>query len=250
MIRTEDPFTRINNRIFQDKRLNLKTLGLLCLCLSLPEDWRFSVRGLAAICMDGPAAVATALDSLEELGYLRRDRNQEHTEGGKFGSVRYVFFDTPQQPSAPCIDYPITAEPYTDEPITDNRAEEIIKQETKKQEIPPKPPRGRAAKKAPDHLPEEFARLWTAYPRGEDKQGAIAEWDKLKPDKATVFNMMAALLVQKQSEEWQRGIGIPYFVRWLRHRRWEDEKLRSDPTPISDRTTAAPKRYEPEVSAW
>ena len=237
VIRTKDPFTRINNRIFQDKRLNLRTLGLLCLCLSLPEDWRFSVRGLAAICMDGPAAVTTALDSLEQLGYLRRDRNQEHTEGGKFGSVRYVFFDTPQ--ASPCIDFPITAEP-----ITDNRAQEKIKQETKKQEIPPKPPRGRAAKKAPDHLPEEFARLWTAYPRGEDKQGAIAEWDRIRPDEATVFSMKAALLVQLQSEEWQRGIGIPYFVRWLRHRRWEDEKLRSQAP--AERAVEEP----PGVAAW
>lgn len=249
MIRTEDPFTRINNKIFQDKRLNLKTLGLLCLCLSLPEEWRFSIRGLAAICMDGPAAVSTALDALEELGYLRRDRNQEHTDGGKFGSVRYVFFDAPQP--SPCIDYPYTAEPITAEPYTENRAQEIIKQETKKQEEPPKPPRGRAAaKKAPDHLPDEFDRLWKAYPRGEDKQGAIAEWDRLKPDEATVWTMFLALLAQKQSEEWQRGIGIPYFVRWLRHRRWEDEKLRSAPDQTPDRAVEAPKRYEPEVSAW
>ena len=237
MIRSEDPFTRINNGIFKDKRLNLKTLGLLCLCLSLPEDWNFSVRGLASICVDGPAAIVSALDSLEELGYLRRDRNQAHQENGKFGSVHYVFFDVP---TAPCIDFP-----YTDKPYTENRAQEIIKQETKKQEIPPNPPRGRAAaKKAPDHLPEEFDRLWKAYPRGEDKQGAIAEWDKLKPDEATVYAMKLALLAHKQSEEWQRGIGIPYFVRWLRHRRWEDEKLRG-----AEPKAAAPS-YEPEVSAW
>ena len=117
----------------------------------------------------------------------------------------------------------------------------------KEEQIPPKPPRGRAAaKKAPDHLPEEFDRLWKAYPRGEDKQGAIAEWDRLKPDEATIFAMKAALLLQAQSEEWLRGIGIPYFVRWLRHRRWEDEKLRTA-APAS-----APGRSveTPEVARW
>lgn len=190
--------------------------------------------------MDGQAAIQTALDTLEQLGYLRRDRNQDHQASGKFGSVRYVFYDAPQQP---CIDFP-----YTDEPYTENRAQEIIKQETKKQEEPPKPPRGRAAaKKAPDHLPDEFARLWMAYPRGEDKQGAIAEWDKLKPDDATIKLMWLALAAQKRSEEWQRGIGIPYFVRWLRHRRWEDEKLRSgEPEARGEKAPA----FEPEVSAW
>ena len=115
----------------------------------------------------------------------------------------------------------------------------------KEEQIPPKPPRGRAAKKAPDHLPDEFARLWTAYPRGEDKQGAIAEWDKLKPDEDTVFVMKLALLAQKQTEDWQRGIGIPYFVRWLRYRRWEDEKLRSAP-PAAETVVETP----PGVAAW
>ena len=198
--------------------MNLKALGLLCLCLSLPEDWNFSIRGLASICVDKQTAIMTALDMLEELGYLRRDRSQGHQENGKFGGIRYVFFDAPQKP---CIDFP-----YTDEPYTENQTQVITKQETKKQEIPPKPPRGRAAaKKAPDHLPEEFARLWKAYPRGEA--------------------MNLALLSQKQSEEWQRGIGIPYFVRWLRHRRWEDEKLRSAPAPEAARTVE-----RPEVERW
>jgi hypothetical protein len=241
VIRSEDPFTRINNGIFKDKRLKLKTLGLLCLCLSLPEDWRFSIRGLTAICADGQAAVVSALDELEQLGYLRRDKTQEHQASGKFGGVRYVFFDVP---TTPCVDFPYTVHPYTDKPYTENPPQEIIKQETKKQEIPPKPPRGRTAKKAPDHLPEEFDRLWKAYPRGDDKQGAIREWDRLKPDEATVFAMKSALLLQMQSDEWQRGIGIPYFCRWLSHRRWEDEKLRSRPAPAC--TVEAP----PEVAAW
>ena len=238
VIRSEDPFTRINNGIFKDKRLNLKTLGLLCLCLSLPEDWKFSIRGLASICVDGQAAIASALDSLEDLGYLRRDRNQEHQENGKFGGVRYVFFDVP---TTPCIDFT-----HTVEPCTVKRAQENLQEETKKQENPPKPPRGRAAKKAPDHLPDEFDWLWKAYPRGEDKQGAIAEWDKLKPDEATVRAMKCALLAQMESEEWQRGIGIPYFVRWLRNRRWEDEKLRSAVLVTDGRSVAVP----PEVAQW
>ena len=58
--------------------------------------------------------------------------------------------------------------------------------------------------------------------------------------------MKAALLLQAQSEEWLRGIGIPYFVRWLRHRRWEDEKLRTAAP------AAAPGRSveTPEVARW
>lgn len=87
------------------------------------------------------------------------------------------------------------------------------------------------AKKAPDYRPDTFARFWAAYPRGEDKQGAIAAWDELKPDDATLQAMSRALVRQRASEEWQRGIGIPYAVRWLRRRRWEDEIKVPAPEP-------------------
>ena len=184
------------------------------------------------------------LDALKAGGFIRIE------DGGGGSEQRKIFAGiNPMAPHDKNVTPPVTemSRPH-DKIVADNMNN---KKEIKKEDqIPPKPPRGRAAKKAPDHLPEEFARLWTAYPRGEDKQGAIAEWDRLRPDEATIFSMKTALLVQKQSDEWQRGVGIPYFVRWLRHRRWEDEKLRSQPAQSSDRTTAAPKRYEPEVSSW
>ena len=91
----------------------------------------------------------------------------------------------------------------------------------------------RATKSAPDYRPDTFSRFWAAYPRGEDKQGAIAAWDELKPDDATLQAMSRALVRQKASEEWQRGIGIPYAVRWLRRRRWEDEIKAPAPPPES-----------------
>ena len=97
-------------------------------------------------------------------------------------------------------------------------------------DTPPKRKR-RATKSAPDYRPDTFARFWAAYPRGEDKQGAIAAWDELKPDDATLHAMSRALVRQKASEEWQRGIGIPYAVRWLRRRRWEDEIKAPAPPP-------------------
>ena len=212
------------------------------MCLSLPEDWSFSIRGLASICVDGQAAIQTALDTLEELGYLRRDRNQGHQENGKFGGVRYVFYDAPQ---SPCVDFP-----YTDEPYTENRAQEITKQETKKQENPLKPPRGRAAKAAPDYEPEIFARFWTAYPIGRDKQGAIREWDKLKPSRQLMQTMAAALAEQKKTlsaDDHHDRFPFPYAIRWIRDRRWEDDLEKS--TPKAAKQTA-PQRYEPEVRPW
>lgn len=90
--------------------------------------------------------------------------------------------------------------------------------------------RKRVPKSVPDWEPEMFERFWKAYPRGKDRQGAVREWDNLKPSRKLMMTMSAALLRQKDSEDWQRGIGIPYACRWLSNRRWEDED-RAQPEP-------------------
>ena len=252
----DKPYTALDNETLRDPGLSLKARGLLVTCLSLPADWSFSIRGLMAICKDRRTAIEAALEELEKNGYLRRSRDQAHNADGTFGGTVYTFYEVRQ--SQPCAENQHTVEapqtspcadfPHADNPHAENQQLQKKEQQKKEQQIPPQPPRGRAAaKKAPDHLPEEFSRLWTAYPRGEDKQGAIAEWDRLKPDEATIFAMKTALLAQKQTDEWQRGIGIPYFVRWLRHRRWEDDKLRT--------STAAPDPggrsvAQPEAPLW
>ena len=83
--------------------------------------------------------------------------------------------------------------------------------------------RRRAPKGVPDWEPEMFERFWKAYPRGQDRQGAVEAWDKLRPSRELMLTMSAALDRQKKSEEWLRGVGVPYACRWLRNRRWEDE---------------------------
>ena len=99
-------------------------------------------------------------------------------------------------------------------PIDKNVTPNSIKRNTSN---PPKAPQGACAWE-----PELFERFWKAYPRKRDKASARREWDKLKPDRKLMSVMSAALDRDKASEEWQRGIGIPYACRWLSHRRWED----------------------------
>lgn len=70
---------------------------------------------------------------------------------------------------------------------------------------------------------ERFEGFWKFYPRGEDKQAAIRAWDKLKPSDELIAQIGGALIRQKQSDNWQRGIGIPYAATYLNQRRWEDE---------------------------
>ena len=241
-------YTVMANHHLRDERLSLKAKGLLSMLLSLPDDWEISIRGLASIVTDGVGAVQTGINELIEAGYIVRRR--QHADTGAFAGFEYIIHEVP-----PCTENPYTANPYTGKPYTENPAQSS---KDKLSTVPPivphegedslslaaldsslgegadeaKPKRKRrATKSAPDYRPDTFARFWAAYPRGEDKQGAIAAWDELRPDDATLQAMSRALVRQKASEEWQRGIGIPYAVRWLRRRRWEDEIKAPAPPP-------------------
>ena len=216
----DKPFVVVDNSTMRNPGLSLKAKGLLVLCLSLPSDWSFSIRGLTGFCRDGKDAVESALQELERAGHLRRSKIPSHKEDGTFGGTEYVFFEVPDSADAsPCPGKPDTVKPDTENPPQQKK--DITKKDITKPPIAPQ--RGRRVKSVPKHEPEMFERFWSAYPRGEDRQGAVKEWDKLKPDMALMRTMSNALKTQAASDAWQRGIGIPYAVRWLRNRRWEDK---------------------------
>lgn len=252
-------YTVMANHHLRDERLSLKSKGLLSLILSLPDDWRISIEGMTQFSADGKDAIRSAIRELTDAGYITRA--QTHSEAGTFSGYDYIVHETPAaSPSSgfPTMEKPTTGNPTTENPtlrntdrlstippivphegddslslaLLDSSLGEGAKggEDVSKLDTPPKRKR-RATKSAPDYRPDTFARFWAAYPRGEDKQGAIAAWDELRPDDATLHAMSRALVRQKASEEWQRGIGIPYAVRWLRRRRWEDEIKAPAPPP-------------------
>lgn len=89
----------------------------------------------------------------------------------------------------------------------------------------------RGRRTAPAWKPERFAGLWAFYPaKGrKNKQRAIEAWDKLRPDDTLIAVIAKALVKLKASEEWQRGVGIPYVSTFLRGARWEDAEALDAP---------------------
>ena len=210
-------YTTMSNYHLRDGRLSLRAIGLMSKMLSLPEDWDYTVGGLASIVKEGRDAVRKALMELEAAGYLVRE--QGRSAGGNFASNDYTLFEEPRDPpltEKPSTVKPSAGKPLTDPPLTVNPTElnNVYNQSTKEQTHAPAT--------APKWEPEMFERFWKAYPCHKDKVGARREWDKLKPDRELMRVMSAALDRAKTSDEWQRGIGIPYACRWLSHRRWED----------------------------
>ena len=113
--RTRD-YTVMSNHHLKDKNLTLKSKGLLSMMLSLPDEWNYTTRGLAAICKEGVDAIGTALKELEKAGYI--SRRQLRGENGCISDMEYVIYEQPQPQMAapPDTGYPDTAFPYLDEP--------------------------------------------------------------------------------------------------------------------------------------
>ncbi len=109
-------YTVMSNHHLKDRTLTLKSKGLLSMMLSLPDEWNYTTRGLAAICREGVDSIGAALKELETHGYIRR--TQLRDEKGKITDTEYVIYETPQceLQSSPGTPSPDTAKPYTENP--------------------------------------------------------------------------------------------------------------------------------------
>lgn len=83
----------MSNRHFKEKKMSLKAKGLLSLMLSLPDDWDYSIAGLATLSKDGKDSVMSALSELEKFGYLTRQRLVN--DKGQFAGVEYNIYENP-----------------------------------------------------------------------------------------------------------------------------------------------------------
>ena len=132
--RTRD-YTVMSNHHLRNGKLSLKAKGLLSMMLSLPEDWNYTTRGLAAICKEGVDAIGGALRELETAGYIVR--HQLRDRQGRISDTEYVIYEQPQpkNPDTPQPDTasPDTENPYLEKPDTEKPAElNIDKSNTQK----------------------------------------------------------------------------------------------------------------------
>ena len=136
--RTRD-YTVMCNHHLKDSNLSLKAKGLLSMMLSLPDEWNYTTRGLAAICKEGVDAIGKTLKELELAGYIIR--RQLRGKDGRISDTEYTIFEKPRKPSPPDTTLPDTENPYldtpdTDEPYTEKPAQLNKDRRSKEKEIP------------------------------------------------------------------------------------------------------------------
>lgn len=141
-------FAVVYREVAQDRRLSLKARGLFLLLQSLPEDWKYTISGLATLAGTGKDQIRSGLAELLQVGYLVKE--QAHDEGGKFAGNIFVLQEeaplsenptTVYEQTVPLSGNPIPEKPSTGKPSTENPTL-IDKYNNKKINKTPKAPKG------------------------------------------------------------------------------------------------------------
>jgi hypothetical protein len=115
-------YTVMSNNVLRDKRLSLKAKGLMSLMLSLPDNWDYTTRGLAAICKESKDTISKIVNELVAVGYIVRE--QERRPSGKLGKITYAIYEAPRSVKVsgtpPCPKKPATVKPCPEKPCLDN----------------------------------------------------------------------------------------------------------------------------------
>ena len=112
-------FTVMSNYHLRDKNLSLKSKGLLSFMLSLPEDWKYSLKGLAAISKDGIYVIRNCVRELEKYGYVQR--RKARNDKGQMVDVEYIIYEQPiNLKKYPYLENPTSGNPISENPILEN----------------------------------------------------------------------------------------------------------------------------------
>ena len=124
-------YTVMSNHHLRNHALSLKVKGLLSQMLSLPEDWDYTLQGLAQINKESIDAIREAVRELERAGYIERSR--ERDERGCLRGTVYTIYEqphaqptpegpTPEEPTQalPTLDHPTLEKPMLEKPTLEN----------------------------------------------------------------------------------------------------------------------------------
>lgn len=90
-------YTVMSNTHLREKNMTLRAKGLLSVMLSLPENWDYSIAGLAAINAESENIIKQSLDELKRFGYLVVTKlTPRQTESGRYEYI-YDIYEQPQK---------------------------------------------------------------------------------------------------------------------------------------------------------
>jgi hypothetical protein len=119
-------YSVIHNEFLRNKELSLKAKGLLAMCLSLPDDWNYNIRGLVSLCKESLTSVRSSLKELEEHGYVVITKRND--EKGRF-TYDYTIYEVPVAENTALVNQPLDKQPTENMNLL-SKEKEITKKES------------------------------------------------------------------------------------------------------------------------
>ena len=128
----------MSNRHFREKQMSLKAKGLLSEMLSLPDDWDYSIAGLAAINKESVTSIKSALAELQDFGYLIIEKF--YPDKSSSGRIEYIYnvYEYPQNQvgdNQPIEKQEIEKQGVENQPLENQSVENRMQYNIKKQNI-------------------------------------------------------------------------------------------------------------------
>ena len=123
-------YTVMSNHHLRNHTLSLKAKGLLSQMLSLPEDWDYTLQGLAQINKESIDAIREAVRELELAGYIAHSRKRD--ERGCLRGTVYTIYEQPH--ARPTPEEPTQEKPMLDKPTLENPMQLITKGRNKEKQ--------------------------------------------------------------------------------------------------------------------
>lgn len=212
-------FTIINNDIFEDNKLSLPAIGLLCYLLSKPQDWDVTPKILCKKLNKKEYSKASyeyileVLKELENAQYLHKKKLHD-------GRTEYFVYDEPNRENPYLGNFLIDDLPNREKPnreITDTNKElkdhKELK-EKKKEKISPK-----SSKEYFDNI-AFFNEFWEVYPRREAKLKSAKKFEKLSKSQKLRIIGITKIFTEDMKNRTRETIMLP--STYLNDERYED----------------------------
>ena len=187
-------YTVMSNTHLREKNMTLRAKGLLSVMLSLPENWDYSIAGLAAINAESENIIKQSLDELKRFGYLVVTKlTPRQTESGRYEYI-YDIYEQPQKKQGiekqgiekqgiekQGVEFQGLenwgVNKYTD--IINTKKINTKEINTEKQT----PPAAAMPDKSGESISDEFEKLWQLYPNKQGKQHAYKAYERARKRK-------------------------------------------------------------------
>lgn len=243
-------YTVMSNTHLREKNMTLRAKGLLSVMLSLPENWDYSIAGLAAINAESENIIKQSLDELKRFGYLVVTKlTPRQTESGRYEYI-YDIYEQPQKKQdiekqgieKQGVEFQGLenwgVNKYTD--IINTK--EINTKEINTEKQTPQaamPDKSGESVTAIASIKDEFEKLWEIYPNKQGKQHAYRAYERARKRKQNpvTYEQVKAGIEQYCEYIAAKGISKQYIKHgstYFSGAEWENEY---DLTPMMQTPT-------------